>query len=76
MFMSQARRVKARNLALKLASFTANGRTGYGAVVGDGIVDLGKRLAHNKGPKQMELGYLLYFLRFLSSSWSSGATKM
>ena len=41
-----ARRVKARNLALKLASFTANGRTGYGAVVGDGIVDLGKRLKH------------------------------
>jgi hypothetical protein len=31
---------------LKLASFTANGRTSYGAVVDDGIVDLGKRLKH------------------------------
>jgi len=39
-------RVKARNYALKLASFMANGRTGYGAVVGGGIVDLGKRLRH------------------------------
>jgi 2-keto-4-pentenoate hydratase/2-oxohepta-3-ene-1,7-dioic acid hydratase in catechol pathway len=28
---------------LKLATFTANGRTSYGAVIGDGIVDLGKR---------------------------------
>jgi 2-keto-4-pentenoate hydratase/2-oxohepta-3-ene-1,7-dioic acid hydratase in catechol pathway len=39
-------RVKARNPALKLATFTANGRTSYGAVVGDGIVDLGQRLKH------------------------------
>jgi 2-keto-4-pentenoate hydratase/2-oxohepta-3-ene-1,7-dioic acid hydratase in catechol pathway len=31
---------------LKLATFTANGRTSYGAVVGDGIVDLGNRLKH------------------------------
>jgi 2-keto-4-pentenoate hydratase/2-oxohepta-3-ene-1,7-dioic acid hydratase in catechol pathway len=31
---------------LKLATFTANGRTSYGAVVGDGIVDLGQRLKH------------------------------
>ena len=42
-------RVKRRQsgiLALKLATFTAGGRTSYGAVVGDGIVDLGKRLKH------------------------------
>ena len=31
---------------MKLATFTADGRTSYGAVVGDGIVDLGKRLKH------------------------------
>ena len=31
---------------MKLATFTAGGRTSYGAVAGDGIVDLGKRLAH------------------------------
>ena len=31
---------------MKLATFTANGRTSYGAVVGEGIVDLGKRLKH------------------------------
>jgi 2-keto-4-pentenoate hydratase/2-oxohepta-3-ene-1,7-dioic acid hydratase in catechol pathway len=31
---------------LKLATFTAGGRTGYGAVIGDGIVDLGKRLQY------------------------------
>jgi 5-carboxymethyl-2-hydroxymuconate isomerase len=31
---------------LKLATFTAGGRTSYGAVVGDGIVDLSLRLAH------------------------------
>lgn len=31
---------------MKLATFTAGGRTSYGAVVGDGIVDLGKRLKH------------------------------
>src|SRR3954451_25159034 len=31
---------------LKLASFSANGRTSYVAVVGDGIVDLSKRLKH------------------------------
>ena len=29
---------------MKLASFSAAGRTSYGAVVGDGIVDLGRRL--------------------------------
>ncbi|HJU20665.1 MAG TPA: fumarylacetoacetate hydrolase family protein [Stellaceae bacterium] len=29
---------------MKLVSFTAAGRTSYGAVVGDGIVDLGRRL--------------------------------
>ena len=34
------------DLALKLATFTANGRTSYGAVVGEGIVDLGKRLKY------------------------------
>ena len=33
-------------LALKIATFTADGRTSYGAVVGDGIVDLGKRLKY------------------------------
>lgn len=31
---------------MKLATFTAGGRTSYGAVVGDGIVDLGARLKH------------------------------
>jgi 2-keto-4-pentenoate hydratase/2-oxohepta-3-ene-1,7-dioic acid hydratase in catechol pathway len=31
---------------LKLATFTANGRTSYGAVAGDGIVDLGARLKY------------------------------
>jgi 5-carboxymethyl-2-hydroxymuconate isomerase len=31
---------------LKLASFSAGGRVSYGAVVGNGIVDLGRRLAH------------------------------
>jgi 2-keto-4-pentenoate hydratase/2-oxohepta-3-ene-1,7-dioic acid hydratase in catechol pathway len=31
---------------LKLATFTANGRTSYGAVVGDGIADLGPRLKY------------------------------
>ena len=28
---------------MKLVSFTAAGRNSYGAVVGDGIVDLGRR---------------------------------
>jgi 2-keto-4-pentenoate hydratase/2-oxohepta-3-ene-1,7-dioic acid hydratase in catechol pathway len=47
MFMSDpVCRVKARNLALKLATFTAGGRFSYGAVTGEGIVDLGKRLKH------------------------------
>ena len=31
---------------MKLATFSLNGRTGYGAVVGEGIVDLGRRLSH------------------------------
>jgi hypothetical protein len=31
---------------LKIATFTANGRTSYGAVVAGGIVDLGKRLKY------------------------------
>ena len=31
---------------MKLASFSAGGRTSYGAVIGDGIVDLGKTLKH------------------------------
>jgi 2-keto-4-pentenoate hydratase/2-oxohepta-3-ene-1,7-dioic acid hydratase in catechol pathway len=31
---------------VKLATFTAGGRTSYGAVVGDGIVDLAMRLSH------------------------------
>jgi 5-carboxymethyl-2-hydroxymuconate isomerase len=31
---------------LKLATFTAGGRTSYGAVAGEGIVDFGKRLRH------------------------------
>ena len=35
-----------RRDVLKLASFTTNGRTSYGAVVGDGIVDLGPRLTY------------------------------
>jgi len=30
---------------MRLASFKANGRAGYGAVVGTGIIDLGRRLA-------------------------------
>jgi len=47
MFMSEPIcRVKARNRALKLATFSTGGRTSYGAVVGDGIVDLGPRLKH------------------------------
>jgi 2-keto-4-pentenoate hydratase/2-oxohepta-3-ene-1,7-dioic acid hydratase in catechol pathway len=33
-------------LAVKLATFTSGGRTGYGAVIGDGIVDLSLRLSH------------------------------
>ncbi len=31
---------------MKIATFAAGGRTSYGAVVGDGIVDLGKRLKY------------------------------
>jgi len=31
---------------LKLATFTANGRTSYGVVIGDGIADLGKHLKY------------------------------
>ena len=31
---------------MKLATFTANGRTSYGAVTGEGIADLGKRLKY------------------------------
>jgi 2-keto-4-pentenoate hydratase/2-oxohepta-3-ene-1,7-dioic acid hydratase in catechol pathway len=31
---------------LKLVTFTAGGRTSYGAVVADGVVDLGRRLKH------------------------------
>lgn len=31
---------------MKLATFSAGGRTSYGAVVGDGIVDLAMRLSH------------------------------
>jgi 2-keto-4-pentenoate hydratase/2-oxohepta-3-ene-1,7-dioic acid hydratase in catechol pathway len=48
MFMSEPIwRVKATGtLALKLATFTANGRTSYGVVIGDGIADLGKRLKY------------------------------
>src|ERR1700730_6766751 len=30
--------------SMKLVSFTASGRNSYGAVVGDGVVDLGRRL--------------------------------
>ena len=33
-------------MALKLATFAAGGRSSYGAVIGDGIVDLGRRLKH------------------------------
>ena len=29
---------------MKLVSFTASGRNSYGAVVGDGVVDVGRRL--------------------------------
>src|SRR5262245_41444110 len=29
---------------MRLASFKANGRAGYGAVVGSGVIDLGRRL--------------------------------
>ena len=29
---------------MKLISYTASGRNSYGAVVGDGVVDLGRRL--------------------------------
>ena len=35
-----------RERALKLASFSAGGRVSYGAVVGNGIVDLGRRLQY------------------------------
>src|ERR1700719_88194 len=31
-------------IIMKLISFTASGRNSYGAVVGDGVVDLGRRL--------------------------------
>ena len=31
---------------MKLATFTAEGRTSYGAVIGDGIADIGKRLKY------------------------------
>src|SRR5580692_11179596 len=31
-------------IMMKLVSFTASGRNSYGAVVGDGVVDLGRRL--------------------------------
>jgi 2-keto-4-pentenoate hydratase/2-oxohepta-3-ene-1,7-dioic acid hydratase in catechol pathway len=34
------------SIALKLASFSAGGRVSYGAVVGNGVVDLGRRLQH------------------------------
>jgi len=32
--------------ALKLASFSAGGRVSYGAVVGNGVIDLGRRLKY------------------------------
>jgi len=35
-----------RNFALKLATFSAGGRISYGAVMGNGIVDLARRLPH------------------------------
>jgi 5-carboxymethyl-2-hydroxymuconate isomerase len=43
---------------MKLASFTANGRTGYGAVVGDGIVDLGPRLEYGSVLEVLRAGAL------------------
>jgi len=50
MFLSEATcRVKATLSgirALKIATFSAGGRTSYGAVVGDGIVDLAMHLSH------------------------------
>jgi 2-keto-4-pentenoate hydratase/2-oxohepta-3-ene-1,7-dioic acid hydratase in catechol pathway len=59
MFMSAPIcRVKARTLALKLATFTAGGRTSYGAVTGDGIVDLGKRLRHTSVLELLRAGAL------------------
>jgi len=42
----RANSVKARNRALKLATFTTGGRISYGAVAGEGVVDLGRRLKH------------------------------
>jgi hypothetical protein len=34
----------AKGTAMKLAGFQVSGRNSYGAVVGDGVVDLGRRL--------------------------------
>src|SRR5687767_7508460 len=49
MFLTQpvaSRRPDPGPLHLKLASFSAGGRVSYGAVVGNGIVDLGRRLTY------------------------------
>jgi 2-keto-4-pentenoate hydratase/2-oxohepta-3-ene-1,7-dioic acid hydratase in catechol pathway len=43
---------------LRLATFTAGGRTSYGAVVGDGIVDLGKHLKHASALELLRAGAL------------------
>jgi 2-keto-4-pentenoate hydratase/2-oxohepta-3-ene-1,7-dioic acid hydratase in catechol pathway len=58
MFTGKLSRVKARNCALKLASFRANGRTSYGAVVSDGLVDLGKRLKYASVLEVLRAGVL------------------
>src|SRR5256885_5593657 len=41
-----SRRREPGDFALKLASFSAGGRVSYGAVMGNGIVDLGRRLKY------------------------------
>jgi len=58
MFTGKLSRVKVRNSALKLASFSADGRTSYGAVVAGGIVDLGKRLKYANVLEMLRAGAL------------------
>jgi len=43
---------------LKLVTFTANGRTSYGAVVNGGVVDLGRRLKHASLTEVLRAGAL------------------
>ena len=43
---------------MKLATFTANGRTSYGVVVNGGVVDLGRRLKHASLTEVLRAGAL------------------